>query len=367
MLTIKTLALGVINPYTWVLIPLILIITAAVVFAPRIYRFITIWLSNDEKARTTILPEERKSNKTSKAKFDGKINFEALEEIIDTAGYAYNPEKDIFFSTMEAWQRKMGYCRLYDEAAAPLGMIIDCEPIYFTYGGKRWLIEFWKGQYGMTTGCEVGIYTTAWPDLNIPEVFNGTFYKCAGDKDRLYLQFSLKKNGEKLLSRKQKHWWLTGFKLGEFSNPSELVLDIYITFKNKQMRNAFLTSLIEAGYTDEEYGISGRTVAIRFDQPHTKQPYSRSPQTDMIVQRRNKTFCDQYNFITKSYSNIADKIMAVKEQSPELYKEILNIGKTLTLFDTYKKIKHYLENNSNFNNLENNSNFNNIHNFDSEG
>ncbi len=358
MLTIKSLALGGISSYIWVLIPFILVIVAAVIFAPRIYRFITIWLSNDDKARTTILPEDRKSNKSGKTKFDGKINFEALEEIIDTAGYAYNPEKDIFFSTMEAWQRKMGYCRLYDEAAAPLEMIIDCEPIYFTYGGKRWLIEFWKGQYGMTTGCEVGIYTTAWPDLNIPQVFNGTFYKCASDRDRLYLQFSLKKNGEKLLSRKQKHWWLTGFKLGEFSNPSELVLDVYVTFKNKQMRNAFLTSLIETGYTDEEYEISGRTVAIRFDQPHTKQPYSRSPQTDMLVQKRNKTFCDQYNFITKSYSNVADKIMAVKEQSPELYKEILNIGKTLTLFDTYTKIKHYLENNSNYNS---------IYNSDSEG
>ena len=32
--------------------------------------------------------------------------------------------------------------------------IIDCEPIYFSYGGKRWLIELWKGQYALTTGAE---------------------------------------------------------------------------------------------------------------------------------------------------------------------------------------------------------------------
>ncbi len=344
MLIIKSLTLGGINSSFWILISFIVIITLAVVFAPRVYRFLSNWLASDERARNTILPGNRspKNTEASNTTFNGKINFQALEEIIDTAGYAYNPEKDIFFSTMEAWQRKMGYCRLYDEAAAPLGMIIDSEPFYFSYGGKNWLIELWKGQYGMTTGCEVGIYTTEMPNINIPQVFNGTFYQCASDKDRLYIQFSLKKNGEKLLSRKHKHWWLTGFKLGEFSHPSELVLDVYITFKNKEMRNAFLTTLIETGYTDEEYEISGRDVAIRFDKPHSKQPYSRSPQTDAIVLRRNKTFCDQYNLITNSYSNIADKIMAVKGQSPELYKEILNLGKSLSLYETYNKITNYL-------------------------
>jgi len=45
---------------------------------------------------------------------------------------------------------------LYDEAAAPLGMIVDCEPIHFEYKGKRWLIQFWKGQYDLPTGAEVG-------------------------------------------------------------------------------------------------------------------------------------------------------------------------------------------------------------------
>ena len=40
-----------------------------------------------------------------------------------------------------------------------MGMIIDCEPVRFYYGGKKWLIELWKGQYGMTTGCEIGVYT----------------------------------------------------------------------------------------------------------------------------------------------------------------------------------------------------------------
>ena len=69
-----------------------------------------------------------------------------LDEAINAAGYSYDSKEDIFYSNIDAWQKNMGYCQLYDEAAAPLGMIIDCEPIHFIYNGKRWLIEFWKGQ-----------------------------------------------------------------------------------------------------------------------------------------------------------------------------------------------------------------------------
>lgn len=323
-----------ININIWIPVLLVLI-SLIVIFSPKLYRKISNRLFSDEKARTTILPGKRAN----------KISFDALEEIIDTVGYAYNPEKDIFFSTMEAWQRKMGYCRLYDEAAAPLGMIIDSEPIYFSYGGKRWLIELWKGQYGMTTGCEVGIYTTGWPDLNIPGVFNGTFYTCASDSDTLYMQFYLKKNGETILSRKHRHWWLTGFKLGEFTEPSDLILDVYITFKSKRMRKVFVEALMKVGYTSEEFETRKGTVAIRFDKPHSKQPYTRTPLTESTVMRRNKKFCEQYQSITKGYSNLSDKIAAVKGQSPELYTEVLNIGKTLPLFGPYEKIKNYLNTN----------------------
>jgi len=334
MLIISLLTLGETTVGIWIGI-LFLVLIAAVVFAPKFYRLIANRLLSDEKARTTIHPEKIRAN--------NKISFDALEEIIDTVGYAYNPEKDIFFSTMEAWQRKMGYCRLYDEAAAPLGMIIDSEPFYFSYGGKRWLIELWKGQYGMTTGCEVGIYTSEWPDLNIPDVFNGTFYSCASDRDRLYMQFYLKKNGETIVSRKHNHWWLTGFKLGEFTEPSELVLDVYITLKDKRMRNAFVEAIQKVGYTIDQFETKKNTVAIRFDKPHSKQPYSRTSLTDSNVQMRNKMFCEQYQLITQGYSKLTDKLTAVKEQSPNLYKELLNIGKTLPLFDKFDNIINYLK------------------------
>ena len=65
-----------------------------------------------------------------------KLKLEEIFEKIDLAGYHYDPYQDIFYTKIDAWQREMGYFRLYDEAAAPLNMIIDCEPIYINYGAK---------------------------------------------------------------------------------------------------------------------------------------------------------------------------------------------------------------------------------------
>ena len=43
---------------------------------------------------------------------------EQLEELnkdLKLFGFAYDPSQDIFYSLNECWQRKFGYCRLYDE------------------------------------------------------------------------------------------------------------------------------------------------------------------------------------------------------------------------------------------------------------
>jgi hypothetical protein len=261
---------------------------------------------------------------------------------IEDAGYTYDPKQDIFLSNVNSWQRKMGYCRLFDEVVAPLGIIVDCEPIKFEYGGKRWLIEFWKGQYGMTTGAEIGVYTTKEPDLYIPNFFNGTFYKCAGDAELLHMSYTLVKSGEILFARKGRHWWLGGFKLGEFSEPSELKMYLTITLKNPVMRNAFVKGLKEAGYSDYEISIDENAVGVVFDRARSTQPVTRIAETDWVTQRKNKLLCDKYQKITGSYDNFPDKMNAIWEQAPEIRDAILNIGKNRKVFKLYEKIKDYL-------------------------
>jgi hypothetical protein len=265
-----------------------------------------------------------------------------LEEIIEAAGYSYDENQDIFYSNMNAWQRDMGYCRLYDEGSALFGMIIDCEPIYFEYKGRRWLIEFWKGQYDLPTGAEIGVYSTDKPDIDIPDVFKGPFFHSVGDEDALDMSFTLWKKGKKLFTREGKHWWLTGFKLGLFSEPYELQLELSITLKDEEMLKAFVKGLKKAGYSDGEMTIEDYTISLIYDKPHTVQPATRTPEGDLIIQWKNKLLCEKYNEITKHYDNFPDQVKAIYNEAPELYEKIINIDKTKRLFTRFEKLAEFL-------------------------
>jgi len=265
------------------------------------------------------------------------MDYDELDKAIEIAGYAYDSKQDIFFSIMNPWQRTIGYCRLFDEAAAPLGMIIDCEPIYFEYNEKKWMIGFWKGQYDLVTGGEIGVYTGAL-DLKIPGFFTGSFYNCARDSDLLQMSFILRKNGNVLFTREGKHWWLTGFKLGEFSEPSELTMDIKIALKDKLMRDAFISGLRKTGYSDNEFSIDGNSVSFIFDIPRSEQPITRTNSTDKIIQRKNELLCTKYQEITKGFDNLQDKVKAIEEHAPELYQKIIKIGKAKPIFEIYETV-----------------------------
>lgn len=256
-----------------------------------------------------------------------KLKGNPIEKGIEIAGYGYDPVQDIFYCNMNAWQRNMGYSRLYDEGSAPFGMILDCEPIYFRYGGKIWLIELWKGQYDLNTGCEVGVYTREEPMLSIPEMYKYMFYNCATNEDRLTMSFSLYRNEELLFSRDDKHWWLAGFKLGEYSEPWELTMVLNITLKDQFMCAAFVEGLKEAGYEEKEYEINGNNVELIFSTPHTPQPITRTPETDRIIQVKNKLLCEKYNDVVKVYDNFTDKINAIQKYAPEIYEEIIDKAK----------------------------------------
>lgn len=261
----------------------------------------------------------------------------SLNESLSVAGYAYDQRQDIFYSILDPWQKKFGYCRLYDEAAAPMGMIIDCEPVYFEYGGKKWLIEFWKGQYDLTTGCEIGVYTTKGPDLNIPGVFHGTFYNCPDESDYLRISYTLKKNGRMLFVRNGVHWWLTGFRLGEFSEPSELTMYINISLKDRSMLNVFLKGLKKTGYSEYELTLYGDTVSFVYAKPYSAQPVTRTNVTDALIQKKNKLLCDKYNEATKGCKTLQEKMKAVQEKAPELYRHISRLGRTNESYDSYEK------------------------------
>lgn len=266
---------------------------------------------------------------------------EELNKDLEPFGFAYYEPDDLFYSNMECWQRTCGYCRLYDEACAPLSMIIDSEPIYFEYDNRRWLIELWKGQYGLNTGCEMGVYSTASPMLDIPDLFNGTLYECVKDDDLLLLGFTLIKKNKVIMARRARHWWLTGFKLGEFSEPEDLIMNCEITLKDQAMLDAFIGGLQEAGYKTNEFSVKKLTVNLIFNKPRTSQPATRNELIDNIMQTNNRNNCETYELLTKKYENTLDKINIVKLESPKLYRKITNVANTTDMFKSFATIKEH--------------------------
>ena len=209
-----------------------------------------------------------------------------LAAAVYAAGFSYDPAQDIIYSRMDALQRQFGYAYGYDAAALAMSAVIDCEPIFFDYGGKHWMIELWKGQYGLETGCEIGVYTRTIGSSSLGyRLLDATvgkrdgdgvpshnlFYDCASDADLLEMSLTLHRNGQALFSRgPQKHWWLTGFKWGVMSEPRELSVDLSITLKDDAMRDAFLAAI--AGRPYPNLAVHGDTVSFTFETPFSPQP-----------------------------------------------------------------------------------------------
>ena len=261
-----------------------------------------------------------------------------LDEInkdLKTAGFAYDLENDYFYSLRNCPQREAGYCSLYDEGSPFFNMIMDCEPITFSYNGKRWLIELWKGQYGITTGAEIGVYNTEREDIK-SERFTGTFYEPISDAEQLDMSFVLYKNGKKLLKRSAHHWWLTAFKLGEFSQKDVLTMNAKISFPDEKMAKCFTDALIAAGYSRKEFTSRRGTVKIKYTVPHSPQPHTQAGIQEDTVQLINKNNCAAYRFATGKYDDTLDKLEYIKSFVPELYEFMLNSLYAKGFFEAFK-------------------------------
>lgn len=204
-------------------------------------------------------------------------------------------------------------------------MIIDTEPIRFYYNHKNWLITFWKGQYGIVTGAEIGVYCTKQQKVN-----KATIYFPVSNEEMLDMEFTLYRKNRKIATVKEKHWWLVIFKLGMFSWPKNLSMDIMITFPNVLMLKSFLDSFIQLGYTTKDFKIKDRTFSFYFTKPHTKQVNTRIWYKDWIRQfynyknvvLYNKTFLQltDNNKIDDSKTSVKDNVIMINELLPSFIK-----------------------------------------------
>lgn len=245
-----------------------------------------------------------------------------LNELAEPFGFCYLPKEDIFTSCLDAWQRKSGYEALYDRVAIGANMVIDAWPVYFDYDGRTWLIEFWKGQYGINTGGEVGVYHAK--DIVPPHFYKAAHYDAAGNDEIPYICYRLERRGKEVCELGERHWWLTGFRMGTFSNPSELRMMTTITFRDAAMAEAFFEGLLKSGRPRNRFRICGREVYVRVD-ISAKYPFPRRLHR-ALVQLGNRIGCFLYRGITRPFTQTADRMLFLYEQVPFCFRRMLRLA-----------------------------------------
>ena len=247
-----------------------------------------------------------------------------LNELIAPFGYTYLPSQDLFSSHLEAWQRNFGYGSIYDRTAFRFRMIFDSLPIYFNYQNKTWLIEFWKGQYGINTGAEAGIY---YADSILEEKdYDNTLFQSVSNPDMPIFSFQLFRNNQILAELSEQHWWLTAFSLGLFSEPKDLSMKIGVTLRNRDMRNAFLKGLYKVGYQPQDIQLSYNTVIFPFTEILSEK--SRFTRFRIrLAQCKNRFWCNTYLWITKPFILSLDRTLYLYYFLPYSFRRILRIRK----------------------------------------
>lgn len=245
-----------------------------------------------------------------------------LNTITKPMGFRYLSHQDIFTTTHNAWQRNLGYHSLYDKGATHFNMVFDCQPIYFNYDERTWLIELWKGQYGINTGCEIGIYYT--DRLLSEEELHTTLFQAVSNDDMLQMSMSLTRNDQPLFHVSDTHWWLTGFSMGTFSWPHRLKLEVSITFPNCTMLNAFLNGLQKYSCSKCVYEICGLTLAFQMCPFPTEKTWLQ--QTSIYFsQWKNKWFCRTYLFATRYFCLTLNRLLYLYYFLPPAFRKTMHL------------------------------------------
>ncbi len=174
----------------------------------------------------------------------GNYNNTVLKEA-GILGFLYDSKANCFYTSSDPWQRRIGYNAAFDLGAGLVSIYIDTVRVKFEYAGKDWLLQLWKGQYGlMFYGAEVGLY-------NKPKDRTLDHFDCATDDELLKMSMEFYHNGILKFERPYGlHWWCTGFVplplFTSFVLPytrDALSMKTTITMKDKEMLKAVWKAL----------------------------------------------------------------------------------------------------------------------------
>lgn len=269
--------------------------------------------------------------KISKMSYTKKC--ELLNELAEPYGFSYQFVQDIFSSRTDAWQRELGYGEFCDTSAMSMHMVLDCEPIYFNYQGKTWLIEFRKGQYGIHTGAEAGFYHA--DTIIAPALRPQTIFKAASAEEMLPVKLRLTGSDCPFFTVSQNHWWLGCFVTGTCVDPKDLILEVTLTFPDTDMCRAFTRSMHGLGYKSSELLVSHSTLQFYFTRPKSAPLHAPDLLFTKYTLFRNSILCELYLWITSPFFTTVDRLLYLHGIHPYLFHRTL----TLRMFQKNRRRK----------------------------
>ena len=246
-----------------------------------------------------------------------------VNELVKPFGYCFHDKYGFFSSTLDAWQREAGYTWFYDYMAPRFQMVFDSLPVYFDYDGRTWLIEFWKGQYGINAGAEIGIYHA--DGIVLPQEYKTTLFTAASDEELLPCSFLLCGRNGSCVQVSQTHWWLTAFFTGYFVWPSDLDMKATIKFSDRRMQCAFVNGLRNAGYTEQDFVVNGFCVTVHFACTEKKHYKFCTRFWRRFSQWKNKIFCRLYLWVTRPFGRTEDRVLCLYYFLPAAFRKLLRM------------------------------------------
>lgn len=145
------------------------------------------------------------------------------------------------------------------------------------------------------------------------------------------LSFHLFCKGVQIADVCARHWWLTAFCVGRFSEPADLYMQACITFANHAMAHAFVKGLIRAGYSRDNIHLSCNKVTFSFSKSALCWNFF-DRLWIRIAQCINHFWCRVYLFVTRPFCLSIDRILYLYFYLPAAFRKTLRIRK-------YKKHK----------------------------
>lgn len=246
-----------------------------------------------------------------------------LGELAQPFGYVYHCCCGFFSSTVDAWQKAGGYTWAYDRLAPRFQMVFDSLPVYFNYRGRTWLIEFWKGQYGINAGAEIGIYHS--DRLLSESECRSAHFKAAGEDEMLPCTLRLCLENGACVKISERHWWLTAFLPGVFANPSGLCLKAALCFNNREMLEAFYRGLCRAGYPKEKITVQNLCLSFTFHQPGPEHYGILTRFRRWWSQCLNRMFCRLFRWVTRPFECTEDRILFLYYYVPFCFRKLMRL------------------------------------------